>query len=379
MKTEAMPRFVLSALLGNIQWEMTDLFRYRNIGFQSHAQSFARGARSVGGALGLWSSPVDYVLQDTTVNIRGRQPAQIAGKHSVILEMSSLHSSDLLIFCSIGSYAPPGSSACILCSPGTYSLGSAAVCSLCSLGQFQNMAGQSTCNFCQAGTYQALNGSAECTPCPYDFSAKEKQLLYFKDCRSCFSANSSLESSISCCNSTEEETVFLNFSSLRIQGSAPGILSAAALELLINSALASQKNIFNLVGLYQDLEAWSIGNTSGMTITIYLHYGGFQMRFDQYSTEYFGFQTPVPPNGPTLCANKTLKPFYLDGCMPCLSDYSAVAPQIASALKSRYRSNRCFSQHAFHGKSNIFFHARFHTTLSWSSDQSCSQCARKPN
>lgn len=235
--------------------------------------------------------------------------------------------------CSLGFYSLPGSSFCAICAPGTYSVGPSASCALCPPGQFQNEVGQSSCNFCQSNTYQSQNGSAACTPCPYDFTAKEKQLLYFKDCRMCFNATSSQLSATSCCNTTKEETVYLNISNIR--SSSPGILSVSEIEYLINSALATQKNIYNLVSLYQDAEAWSMANASGKTITLRIRYGGFQLRFDYYSNEYLGFQDAIPADGPTKCLNRTLNPFYLDGCMPCTSDFAITAPQIALSLKSR--------------------------------------------
>ena len=225
---------------------------------------------------------------------------------------------------------------CSVCSAGTFSVEASSVCSNCPIGQFQNDIGQSTCNACQGGTFQAQIGSSTCTPCPFDFTAKEKQTFWFKDCRSCFNATSTGDSEISCCNSTRQDSIILNVSSIRGEFSSPGILMINEIENLINSALASQKNIFNLVKFVQDDEALSIGNASGKPIKMYVLYGGFQLRLDQYSSEFLGFRDPVPPTGPTQCRNRTLKPSLQDGCMPCDSDYSLIAPEVGLTLKSRY-------------------------------------------
>jgi hypothetical protein len=192
------------------------------------------------------------------------------------------------------------------------------------------------CNECQSGTFQSNNGSAACTPCPYDFTLLEKKRLFFKDCRSCFNETSSDASEMSCCNATEVQSVPLNVSSARSDGSSPGILMIADIQDILNAALAS-KGIINLIALEQDAIAWSFADASGKAVTLRLRYGGFQLRFDStyYFREFLGFHDPVPAQGPTRCSNKSEIPSFQEGCMPCKSDFSLVAPEIALSLRSR--------------------------------------------
>ncbi len=132
------------------------------------------------------------------------------------------------------------------------------------------------------------------------------------------------------------QSVPLNVSGARSDGSSPGILMIGEIQNILNTALAS-KGIFNLIYLEQDDVAWSFANTAGKAITLRLRYGGFQMRFDSnyYYREFLGFHDPVPAQGPTLCSNRTEIPSFQEGCMPCKSDYSLTAPEIALSLRSR--------------------------------------------
>jgi hypothetical protein len=108
------------------------------------------------------------------------------------------------------------------------------------------------------------------------------------------------------------------------------------IENILNEALAS-KGIVNLIALEQDAVAWSFAVASGKAVTLRLQYGGFQMRFDPtfYFREFLGFHEPVPAQGPTQCSNKSEKPSFQEGCMPCKSDFFAVAPEVALSLRSR--------------------------------------------
>jgi hypothetical protein len=237
--------------------------------------------------------------------------------------------------CRSGFYSPAGSSFCSVCPAGTFSEGTSSACSNCPNGQFQNEVGMSACNLCQGSTFQDRNGSATCTPCPFDFTAKEKETLYIKDCRSCYNATSTENSEYLCCNATNPEGIFLNISSIRSEFNTPGILLVGDIENLINSALANSRNIFNLIKIQQDSVAWSKGDSSRKFVNLSIRYGGFQFRFDKYFSEFLGFHGPVPPNGPTLCTNRTQKPISQDGCMSCESDYSLLSPEIPLSLKSR--------------------------------------------
>ena len=141
---------------------------------------------------------------------------------------------------------------------------------------------------------------------------------------------------MSCCNATEVQSVALNVSSARSNAGSPGILMIGDIQDIINEALAS-KGIFNLVALEQDTVAWSFADASGKSVKLYLNYGGFQLRFDStyYFREFLGFHEPVPAQGPTLCSNKSEIPSFQEGCMPCKSDFSVLAPELALSLRSR--------------------------------------------
>jgi hypothetical protein len=141
---------------------------------------------------------------------------------------------------------------------------------------------------------------------------------------------------MSCCNSTEVQSVALNLSSSRSDGGSPGILMIGDIQDILNEALAS-KGIFNLIALTQDAVAWSFADALGKAVTLRLQYGGFQLRFDStyYLREFLGFRGPVPQQGPTQCSNKSEIPSFEEGCMPCKSDFSLVAPELALSLRSR--------------------------------------------